>query len=206
MVGIGAGLRHNGNGLVHVDAVLLHEADKLRDNHGRMGVVNLDNRVLVQIPQGIALLGKFLNNKLCAGAHHEILLVHSQKPAGPVAVVGIQEQGQVPGNVMLVKVNVPGDNRFVRCLHVKQVQAVHAVFIACHLDVIHHRLQFPLGEGHPEPGVSLFGPAGGGEPVFRLFPLLMIPELLPEQPEVVEKPHAVGRQAQSGGRVQIAGG
>ena len=61
MVGVSAGFAHHLNGFIHGECLILHQdADQLRYDHGRMGVVDLDNRMLVQLAQVIMLLPHFL--------------------------------------------------------------------------------------------------------------------------------------------------
>ncbi len=76
MVGICAGLRHDGDGLVHMNPIFQHEPYELWDYHGGVGVVYLHHRVLIEIPKGISLPRQLLDDKLGRVAHHEILLVH----------------------------------------------------------------------------------------------------------------------------------
>ena len=56
-------------------ASLLQQTDQLRNDHGRMGIVDLDHNVIIQLVQIVALLLALHEDKLCAVADHEILLV-----------------------------------------------------------------------------------------------------------------------------------
>ena len=206
VVGVGAGLGHGLDGVVQADAPLGEQADQLWDYHGGMGVVNLDDGVLVQVLQGTALVLQVLQNQLGRGADHKILLVHPQQPSRPVAVVGIEEQGQVMKNVRLVKVNALTYQGFVHGFQVEETKLVHAAFIAGNVQVIEHGLSLSLGEGYGKGHSRGLQPAFWREPGVWPFLLLVVLEELMEQAKVVQQPHAVPRQAQGGGGVQIAGG
>ena len=53
VVGISAGIRHHLYGVVHFHAVLCGEkANQLGNDHGRMGVVDLDDRIVGQVVKG----------------------------------------------------------------------------------------------------------------------------------------------------------
>ena len=206
VVGVGAGLAHLVDGLVQRDPSLGEQADELGDDHGGVGVVDLDHRVLGELTERLALVLQLLEDELGPGADHEVLLVHPQKPSGPVAVVGVEEQGEVVEDVALVEVDAVFHQGLVHPLQVEEVELVHAAFIAGDIQVVEHRPGLPLGEGHGEAHSGVLQPALGGEPGVRLLLLLVVPEVLVEQAEVVEKAHPVPGQAQGGAGVQIAGG
>ena len=205
MVGVGAGVAHLADGLVHGHPPVGEQPDELGDDHGGVGVVNLDDHVVGEGIQGVAPLLQLLENELGAGGHHEVLLVHPQEPSRLVAVVGVEEGGKVVGDVPLVEVDAhPGLGGGL--LHVKEVQPVGAaVARAGHRQIVAHRLHVPLAEGYGE------GPAGGDEPALLLqpgvgqFSLFVVLELLAEQAVVVVEPHPVAGQSQSGDGVQEAG-
>ena len=47
MVGVSAGLRHYIDCFIHGEAFILQETDQLRDNHGWMGIIDLDSHMLI---------------------------------------------------------------------------------------------------------------------------------------------------------------
>ena len=51
MVGIGTGLSDFIDGLIHRKALQLQQTDQLRDHHGRMGIIDLDRHILMQMMQ-----------------------------------------------------------------------------------------------------------------------------------------------------------
>ena len=56
-------------------ASLLTEYYKMKDENGWVGVVDVDNGVLVQLFQGVPPLLQFLQNQLGTSGNHEVLLV-----------------------------------------------------------------------------------------------------------------------------------
>ena len=170
MVGVGAALADDGDGLVHGDALQLHEADELGDDHGGMGVVDLDYRVLVQVPGGVALLGQLLQDELGGVADHEILLVHPQQAAGPVAVVGVQKQGEVMGDVLFVEVDALFHQALVHGLQIEQPQAVDLAAVAGDVHLVQPGAHLPLGEGARRRCCRSFSPRGRRERATRPAP------------------------------------
>ena len=206
MVGVGAGFGHGGNGLLHRQTPGGEQPDQLGNNHRGVGVVDLNDGVLMQRGEGPPLLLHLLQDELGSAADHEVLLVHPQQPASPVAVVGVEEQGQVVLDIRFVKVNALLHQALIHSGQVEQMQLVHAVVIAGDIQVIQYALHVPLGEGHGEPGARLLQPALGGEPGIGALHLLVVLKVLMEQAEVVQQAHTVPGQAQGGGGVQVAGG
>ena len=206
VVGVGTGVGHLVEGVVHGQSTLQKQAGQLGQHHRGVGVVDLNGHVLAQVPGGDALFIQLLQNQLSAGGHHEVLLIHTQQPSGLVAVVGVEEGGEVVGDVALVKVDaVLGSGSGL--LHVKQVQTVGGLGVgAGHGDVPHHGVEGLVAELDGE------GDVGGDEPALLLNPgigllfLLVIAQVLVEQAVVVVQTHAVAGQAQSGQGVQKASG
>ena len=206
VVGVGAGPADLVDGLVHGQAPLGEQADQLRDDHGGVGVVDLDDHVVRQLLQAVAPLPQLLEDQLGPGGDHEVLLVHPQQPALLVPVVGVEEAGQLVGDVRLVKGNALL-RRAGGLLHIEEVQAVGAPTVRPgdgHIP--QHGLQGKAAEGDRE------GLPCGDEPALRLYPgvggllLLAAGKLLPEQAVVVVEAHAVPLKAQGGDGVQEAGG
>ena len=108
-------------------------------------------------------------------------------------------------DIGLVKVDALFHQGFVHGFQIKQVQLVDTIFIPGNIQVVQHRGGLSLGEGHRKAHVRLLQPALGRKPGIGAFLLLVVLEILLEQAEMIAKPHAVPRQAQSGGGVQIAG-
>ena len=76
VVGIRAGATYDVNGFIHGETFLSGEdTDQLRDNHSRMGIVDLDCHMFRQSMQIIAFFLYFLQDQLGTVAYHEVLLV-----------------------------------------------------------------------------------------------------------------------------------
>ena len=84
-------LRHYVYRVIHVHSPCCEQADQFRDHHGRMGVIDLDHRVVRQVIQSTSLCHALIQDKLRARADHEILLVDTQEPSLLVAVVRVEE-------------------------------------------------------------------------------------------------------------------
>ena len=206
VVGIGAGFGHLLHRLVHAKPPPGEQAHQLRDDHGGVGVVDLDDHVVAEGIQGAAPLLQLFQHQLGSGGHHEVLLVHPQQPSRLVAVVGVEEGGEAGGQVGLVEVDalLGGGGGG---LHVKEVQAACGGGVSAgDGDVKQLGLHRAEAEGHFE------FHTGGDEPALVLDPgvgplgLLVVLELLLKQAVVVVEAHAVPVQAQGGDGVQEAGG
>ena len=206
VVGIGAGRRHLVRRLVKGQPPFHQQPHQLRDDHRGVGVVDLDDHVVGQGVRGKAPLLQLRQDQLRPGGHQEILLIHPQQPPGLVAVVGIEEGGQVVPDIPLVKVDThPGG--VSRVGQVEQVQPVGAAAARPgDGDVIHdsRHLGVPQRDGERPP--RLDEPAVTLEPGVRLLRLLAPGEHLAEQAEVIIQAHAVPGQPQGGNGVQKAGG
>ena len=155
--------------------------------------------------RGEAPLVQLLQDELGPGGHHEILLVHPQQPACLVAVVGVEEGGQVGGQVGLVKVDalLGGGGGM---LHIKQVQPVgHAGVGAGDGDIKELGLHRPEAEGHLKLRPGGDEPAVVIDPGVGLLELVAQVEFLLEQAVVVVEADTVPGQPQSGDGIQEAG-
>ena len=205
MIRISAGLRHNLDRLLEVDAVLAEQADELRDDHARVRVVDLDRRVVREIMVVTATCCALLEDQLRTGGHHQILLVDTETTAGLVGIVRVEEQRQVLVDGGLVEGDAVMDDALVDGIEVEEVQGVRAALVAGHRELIEAcgiRLACELHRiGH----VGLLRPAVRGQPWVRLFVLDIPLEGLVEQAEVVAEANAVARQVQCRKRIQEAG-
>ena len=207
VVGVGAGAAYHLDGLIHFHSVLCsQEPDELRNHHGGVSVIDLDHGVVRQIVE-IGALGRcLLEDQLGGAAHHEILLVNPQDAALIVAVVRIEEEGQVLCNIGLVKGDSLLNQGFIHGLHVEEVELVGAVLIARHQDVIHPSLEGEIPVGHIKGNVRPVQPGVIRDPgIGHLLLLIVLKELLKEA-EVIVEPHAVPVKPQGGDGVKEAGG
>ena len=103
----------NVDGVVHFHAALHQQTDHFRDHHGRVGVIDLDHRVVRQIVEIASLRHALVKDQLRAAADHEILLVDTQQSSLLVAVVRIEEQRQVLLNIFFIKINSVLNDGFI---------------------------------------------------------------------------------------------
>ena len=207
MVGVGAGLSHHIHRRIRVEASGLQQADQLRDHHGGMGVVDLDAHMLMQVIQVHPSLLRFRKDELGRVAHHEVLLIDSQKLSGLVAVVGIEKEGQVPSDIVLVKIDPVSDDALIHAVQIEQMQAVAAVLaVAGHIDIIHAGGHGKVLKGHLKMALRPRQPAFRRDPGILFLVLLIVLKFLQEQPFVVVQPHAVSGQSQRRDGIQEAGG
>ena len=207
VIGVGAGLSHHIHRCIRIEASRLQQTDQLRNHHGGMGIVDLDTYMLMQVIQVHPSLLRFRKDELSRVAHHEILLIDSQKLSGLIAVIGIQEEGQVSSDIVLVKIDSVSDNAFIHAVQIEQMQAVAAVLLVSrHIYIVH-------GGGHGEIFERHFKMAlRPGQPAFRRNPgilfliLLVVLKFLKEQAVVIVQAHAVSGQPQRCDGIQKTGG
>ena len=103
VVGVGHAVAHDLPALVPAEAVLVHQqAHQLGDDHGRVGVVDLDDVVLGEAAH-VAPLGDVLaQDVLGAGGDEEILLLEAQGLALDMIVGGIEHLGDDLGHRALL--------------------------------------------------------------------------------------------------------
>ena len=92
-------------------------------------------------------------------ADHEVLLVNTEQTAILVAVIGIEEEGQVFGDVFFIKGDAVADDGLVYGLHIEKVKLVDAVVIADHIDVVETGGNGGATKGNAVGGVGLVKPA-----------------------------------------------
>ena len=203
MVSVRTGLADYMDCLIQSKSSLLKQTDQFRDYHGRMGIVDLDHHMLIQVMQVIAFLIALLQDQLCAVADHEILLVDTQKLSGAVTVVRIQEQGQVFLDLVLVKTDtVARHDPLIHRIYIKQMQTVASGIITRYINVIQHRVHGKILKRHLEGYRLLHQPALCGKPwILHLF-LLVVHKHLAEQSEMVVQADTVARKSQGRNGIQ----
>ena len=209
VVGVGDHGAHNGNGLVKLDVVLGGEqANELGDDHGGVRVVNLDHGVVGQIVQVAAALDGLVDQELGGVAHHEVFLVDAKQAALLVGIVGVEEQGEVLGDLGLVEVDgAAGDQTVVDARQVEQAQAVlGGLAVTGHVDVDE------LGGNGKVAELNSVGAVVINQDVLLVEPLvgdgflLIIDKALAEQAVMVVEAHAVAGKAQRCDGIQEARG
>ena len=93
MIGIGTGLAHHIHCSVDIESFLLSEdPDQFRDHHRRMGIVDLDTHMLMQVIQIHSTLLGFFEDQLCCIADHKVLLINTKKLSCLITVIRIEDQ------------------------------------------------------------------------------------------------------------------
>ena len=206
VIGVGTGLSHHIHRRIRIEASRLQQTDQLRNHHGGMGVVDLDAHMLMQVIQVHPSLLRFRKDELSRVAHHEILLIDSQKLSGLIAVIGIQEEGQISSDIIFVKIDSVSNNVFIHAVQVEQMQAVAAVLlIPRHVDVVHGGSHGEVFERHFKMALRPGQPAFRRDPGILFLILLVVLEFLQEQAVVIVQSHAVSGQPKRRDGIQEAG-
>ena len=233
VVGVGHGAGGNVPRLVPGKARIVHQnTHQLRDHQRRMGVVDLDDVLLVEVFQGAVGLDVLPGDGLHGGRNEEILLLQPQGLALIVVVLRIQHLGDdvrhgpfLPGPQVLPlaeQLHVDG----LGTLGVPQPQGVHLLgIVPGDLHIARHRQHTGIVLMHHHqvavipPGADLAAEVDllrllrlGHEPrIAQILPvigqlhLLAVHDLLLEDTQLVADGVAGGGDLQRGHAVQIAG-
>ena len=80
MVGISTGLAYHINCIVHSEILFLSKnSDKLRNNHSRMCIVNLNYCILIKVMQIVSRILHILYDESCGITYHKVLLIDTKK-------------------------------------------------------------------------------------------------------------------------------
>ena len=139
MVGISAGICRDFNCLIQFNPFLHQQTDQFRNDHRRMGVVDLNCHIICQIMEIRSPLLCFIQDQLCRVADHEILLIYAKQTTIFVAVIRVQKQGKIFLYILFVKINSFVNDLFIDGIDVKQMQNICTVVISCHKNVVHYR-------------------------------------------------------------------
>ena len=209
VVSVGDHGAYDGHGLVKLDVVLGGEqANELGDDHGGVRVVNLDHGIVGQIVQIAAALDGLVDQELGGVAHHEVFLVDAKQAALLVGIVGVEEQGEVLGDLGLVEVDgAAGYQAVVDACQVEQAQAIlGGLAVARHVDVDELGGNGKVAELNSVGAVVINQDILLAEPLVGDGLLLIVDKALTEQAVVVVEAHAVAGQAQCGDGIQEARG
>ena len=77
MICISTGSAYNIDGRIHIHSLCNEKTDQLRNDHGRMCIINLDHCIFIQIIQITSFLLTLVKNQLRRITYHKILLVDS---------------------------------------------------------------------------------------------------------------------------------
>ena len=197
MVSVGTGFLYNLYRLVKINSPQRKKTYQLWNHHRRMGIINLNHRVIWQIVKGTPFFLALIQNQLRSVADHKILLINPKLPPLIITVIWIEEQGQIFGNILFVKRNSLFHNPLIHGLHIKQMKPVSPVPVSGHSNIIQSGMngQIPKLHGIRNlPGnqpAFLFNPWIGG-----LF-LQFILKFLLEQSKMVVKSNSSPIQPQS---------
>ena len=141
VIGICAHSGYNTDCIVHLDTTVDQKTDQLRDHHCRMGIIDLNNRIIRQIIQVASLCHCLIQNQLCRIADHEILLINTKHLSLHIAVIRIQKQRQILCNLLFVEPDaVILHNGIIHAVQIKQLQSIDLIIIAGYVNFIHLRL------------------------------------------------------------------
>ena len=234
VVGVGHRLGGDAPGFVPVHAGVVDEdAHQLRDHQGGMGVVDLDDVLLVEVLQRAVDLQVLGRDGLHRGGDEEVLLLEPQGLALQMVILGIEDLGDGLRHGLLLgglQILAPGEQRHIQRLGgtgVPQPQHVHVVrtvagdlHVAGHcpdhrgvlVDHVQVAVVPELPDGAAEADLlSLLGlgqQPGGAQPlpVVGQFHLLALYDLLLEDAQLIADGIAGGGDLQRGHGIQIAGG
>ena len=186
VVGVGAGPGYHINGFIHIHSPFHQKTDQLRNDHGGMGVIDLDYCVIRQIRKNAAFGGTLIQNQAGGIAYHKILLVNAQLATGLIAVIRIEKQRQVPGYILLVKGDgIFPNQRLIDAFHIKKMELICAVLIAGHLDVIKTGGEGKTVEGNLVGNIGLLEPGRIFHPGIGCFLLQVIFKYLLKKTEMI---------------------
>ena len=205
MIGVRARICRNFNGLVQFDSFLHQKTDQFRNDHRRMGVVDLNGYILCQIMEIRSPLLCFIQDQLCRIADHEILLIYAQQTAIFVTVIRVQEQRKIFLNVLFVKIDSFINDLFIDGIDVKQMQNICTVVVSCHKNVVHYRNYVIFSQRNGIFPFAFDEPAVVFHPGIRQFFLHPFFEYLAEKSKMIIQTDSVARQSQCRNGIQKAG-
>ena len=197
VVGVCAGLAYNFNCFIHGEAFELEQTNKFRNHHGRMGVVDLDCNMLVEVVQIKALVLHLLQDQLCTAAYHEVLLIDTQLTACIIRVIRVEEEGEVPLDVLLIEVDrILSYHIVINRIEIEEMETVHcAGLISGNIDIVEYGIHCVLAEGDLEGyALALLQPALLVDPWVLHLMLEMILEFLLEEAVVIVEANSVTRE------------
>ena len=144
--------------------MLSKQTDQLRNDHGRMSIIDLNGSVVSQVVEIGAAGNALVQNQLSGVADHEILLVHAQQASFIIGIVRVEEQSQVLFDFGFIKVNAIFYDALIHRFQVEEAKPGGMVVVACHIQVIETG-----GNGEAAKG-NLVAGFGFGKPAFLLHP------------------------------------
>ena len=136
VVCVSTGAADDGDGIIHRDAPFHEQTDEFRNDHSRVGIIDLDHRIILQIVELTASCGTFVQNQLCTGGYHEILLVDAQESTGFIAVIGVEKQREILCDLGFIKVDAVLYNRFIYAFNIEETQFIGHAAVARDMDLV----------------------------------------------------------------------
>ena len=114
------------------------DTDQLRNNHGRMGIVDLDDRIIVHLSYRFVLLFLHLHqDQLCSVADHEILLINTKQAAGFIGIIRDIRTGSGSFRCLPYQNAIPSFTMLSStALDVEQAQLIDAIVVAGYVNII----------------------------------------------------------------------
>jgi len=208
VVGIAAYPLDDVEGLVELDAMFAEQTHELENDHRGMGVVDLDGRIVGKVVEVAATLHAFVEDELGGVARHEVLLIDAKNAPLLVGVVGIEEEREVLGNLLLVELDAVMNHALVDGVHIKEAEAAALAAIARDVDLVEGGRHVKTAEVHGVVVAGVLHPVfpTPREPVVRRLVLLAVTETLTKEAAVLGESDAIGRKTERGARVDEACG
>ena len=207
VVRVSTDISHNLICFFLLNALSGQKAHQFRNDQRRVRIVDLDRRVVGKVMQVAAALHALVEDQLGGIADHEILLIDAEKLSVLIAVIGIQEEGQVFLDLFFVKTDTRADQSLIDRVQVKETKASALASVTCDIDLIHGGKKLQIAALHLIVLVGALHPVGHAPlaPVVRSHVLLAVLEGLFEQTAVVGQAYAVSGKAQCRKAVDEAG-
>ena len=137
MICVSTALCYHFNRLIHLKTSFHKQTDKFRNNHCRMGIINLNHYIIRKVMQVTASGHAFIKNQLCTGRNHKVLLINSKNTTCLITVIRIKEKSKILFNIFLIKINSILYNTFIHALYIKQMQFIWCIIISNNINIIH---------------------------------------------------------------------
>ena len=205
MVGICAYMGNDISSLIKADSLLSKETDKLRNDHARVSIVDLNNCIISKVVKIASLGNCLIQNQLCSVAYHEILLVNTKLASVLIAVIRVQEQCQVVQNVFLVESNSVMNHGLICQVNIEKTKMDCFVFIACNINIIHSRFQGKASERNHVSHICSSQPGLRSDPWVRNLMLKVVLKNLFEKSQMIVQSDTFSRKSKCCDRIQKAG-
>ena len=171
-----------------------------------MSIIDLDDSIVCQIVQVAAFFNRFVNNQLSTIWNHEVLLEDTEQFPLLVTIVWIEEEGQVAGNICLIKVNTVCDDIRIHWVQIKETKTVLSFcLVTWHINIIKSRCQGKVSKWHLVAAARANQPVLLSQPEVRNSCLFVVFQNLLEKTKVVVQSYTITIKTKCRNRVQEAG-